>query len=120
MQLEFYNSSNLRVYPISKPTLLKTTGAAGLCLLLILSPACIIQAGAQAAPTVGFTLSPSVFTTGQSSSTLLCMSPSNTAGTLMFNQNDVIGFNFDNSIGTVTAVNSPLSVHSSTISATDF
>src|SRR5882724_9393309 len=105
---------------VSKLTFAKTISLVVLSFLLGLNPAWLPRARAQSTSTVGFTLSPSVFLQGQSSSTLLCMSPLNTAGALGFNQNDVIGIIFDNAIGTVTAINSPLSVHSSTLSASDF
>src|SRR5262249_54140954 len=37
-----------------------------------------------------------------------------------FNQNDVLGFNVNSGIGTVTAVDTPIMVNSSTLSASDF
>src|SRR5690242_8097582 len=98
----------------------KAISAILLASILILSPVSFARAQTQTTPTVGFTLSPSVFPQGQSTSTLLCMSPLQTAGALEFNQNDIIGFNFDSSLGTVTGVDSPISVHSSSLSASDF
>src|SRR5262249_10867595 len=71
-------------------------------------------------PTVIFTVNPSILPTGHSVSTLLCASPSDTAGKLTFNQNDVFGFNVNSGIGTVTAVDTPIMVNSSTLSASDF
>src|SRR6266700_1186909 len=71
-------------------------------------------------PTAGFTISPSTFPPGQSFSALLCLSPLNTAGPLTFDQNDVIGFTFDSSFGTVTSIDTPILVHSSTLSPSDF
>src|SRR6185369_16441265 len=105
---------------MGKLTFAKTAGAIILSSLLLLLPVRFSPTLAQTALTVGFTISPSVFAAGQSSSALLCMSPLPTADTLTFNQNDVIGFQFDNNIGTVTSVESPVSVHSSTLLPTDF
>src|SRR5262249_9764400 len=51
---------------------------------------------------------------------LLCGSPSNTSGALTFNQNDFFGFDISTGIGAVTAVESPVMVNSSTLSASDF
>src|SRR5882724_8004460 len=101
---------------MTKLTFAKPAAAIILSSVLILVPARFSPAQGQTTPSVAFRLSPSVFPVGQSSSALLCMSPANTAGTLMFDQNDIIGFNFDNSIGIVTAVSSPISVHSEMLS----
>src|SRR5438105_2254209 len=98
----------------------KTATALILTLLLMLLPARFSPVLGQTTASAGFTISPSVFSTGQSSSALLCMSPMPAADTLTFNQNDVIGFQFDNSLGTVTSVESPVSVHSSTLAPEDF
>ena len=87
-------------------------------LVLMLIPLSVARA--QTVATVGYTISPSVFPLGQSSSALLCMSPLSTADTLSFSQNDVIGFQFDTSIGSVTNVDPTVLVHSSTLSSTDF
>jgi hypothetical protein len=95
-----------------------------LTLALTLSAILISQQNTQAQTAAGqnvnFTISPAIFQQGQSQSTFLCMSPSNTAGALGFDQNDVIGFTFDSNIGTVTSIDSPVFVRSSTLSASDF
>src|SRR5882762_8752337 len=75
---------------------------------------------AQTNPTVSFTVSPSVFAQGQTTSALICMSPLNTAGTLGFDPNDFIGYILDSSLGTVSSVDNPISVRSSTLLPSDF
>src|SRR5215831_15762631 len=105
---------------MTRLTFAKTTASLILIAILILLPVRFSSALAQTTPTVGFTISPSVFAAGQSSSALLCLSPLPDAGSLAFNQNDVVGFQFDGSIGTLTSVDSPLSVHSTTLGLADF
>jgi len=91
-----------------------------LTLSTVLIPGQYAHAQTQTSPSVNFTISPSIFPQGQSTSALLCMSPSNTATGLTFNQNDVVGYTFDSSIGTITAIDTPLMVHSATLLSSDF
>jgi hypothetical protein len=79
-----------------------------------------LVAQAQTPPTVGFTMNPSVFQQGQSATTMICMLPLPAAGPLTFDQNDVVGLQFDSSIGVVESTYVPLSVHSSTLDPADF
>src|SRR5579885_2183826 len=103
-----------------KLPLINRTITTFLSLVLILISIPVSAVMAQSPATAGFTISPSVFPIGHSSSALLCMSPLSTAGALTFDQNDVIGFQFDNSIGTVTAMDPAVLVHSSTLVPADF
>jgi len=89
-------------------------------LALAIVPIVVQSARAQTGPTVIFTVNPSILPAGQSVSTLLCASPSNTASGLTFNQYDVLGFNVNLGIGMITAVGDSVIVNSSTLSASDF
>ena len=68
---------------------------------------------------LNFSATPSAFALGASSTTLVCMAQeTNPPGS--FNTGDVSSIIFDGSLGSVTSVDTPIVVHSSTLTPADF
>ena len=70
---------------------------------------------------VQYSANPSLFGEGVSSSTFICMTnETDPAMAVSFNTGDLSTIVLDPSVGTVTSINTPITVHSSTLLASDF
>lgn len=78
------------------------------------------RAWAQSNNSVSFAMTPSVFSAGQPSSAFLCVSSTGAAVPATLNSGDKFTFTFPASIGAETSFETPLIIHSSTLSAGDF
>lgn len=92
--------------------------------LFLVVPIAMLPVHADVPSPLAFSMSPSAFALGQTSSTFICMTqqtnPAQPPTTLAFNTGDKASFVFDPAIGTVTSVDSPITVRSSTLAASDF